>query len=84
VRKLLVISALALVAGASIIWLLQQGSGYVLISLGDTSIEMSALVAAALYLVLTGFLLWLLLAIRWLTSAGGIRLWWINDQASWY
>ena len=47
-RKLLVISVLALVAGASIIWLLQQGSGYVLISLGDTSIEMSALVAAAL------------------------------------
>jgi HemY protein len=82
VRKLLVISVLALVAGASIIWLLQQGSGYVLISLGDTSIEMSALVAAALYLVLTGFLLWLLLAIRWLTSAGGIRLWWNSRRSA--
>ena len=60
---------LALLAGATIIGLLQQGSGYVLISLGDISIEMSALVAATIYLVLTGFLLWLLLAIRWLTSA---------------
>jgi HemY protein len=76
VRKLLVTSVLALLAGATIIGLLQQGSGYVLISLGDISIEMSALVAATIYLVLTGFLLWLLLAIRWLTSAGGIRLWW--------
>jgi HemY protein len=82
VRKLLVIFVLALLAGATIIWLLQQGSGYVLISVGDTSIEMSALVAASIYLVLTGFLLWLLLAIRWLTSAGGIRLWWNSRRSA--
>jgi len=82
VRKLLVISVLALVSGAAIIWLLQQNSGYVLISLGDISIEMSALVAATIYVVLTGFLLWLLLAIRWLTSAGGIRLWWNSRRSA--
>ena len=48
-RELLVTSVLALLAGATIIGLLQQGSGYVLISLGDISIEMSALVAATIY-----------------------------------
>ncbi|MDG1310896.1 MAG: heme biosynthesis HemY N-terminal domain-containing protein [Porticoccaceae bacterium] len=81
-RKLLVISVLALLAGAAVIWLLQQGSGYVLISLGDTSIEMSALVAGAIYVLLTGFLLWSLLAVRWLTSAGGIRLWWNGRRSA--
>jgi len=82
VRKLLVTVVLALLAGATIIWLLQQGSGYVLISLGNTSIEMSALVAAIIYLVMTGLLLWLLLALRWLTSAGGIRLWWNSRRSA--
>ena len=81
-RKLLVTVVLALLAGATIIWLLQQGSGYVLISLGNTSIEMSALVAAIIYLVMTGLLLWLLLALRWLTSAGGIRLWWNSRRSA--
>ena len=81
-RKLLVTVVLALLAGATIIWLLQQGSGYVLISLGNTSIEMSALVAAIIYLVMTGLLFWLLLALRWLTSAGGIRLWWNSRRSA--
>ncbi|MGB1868491.1 MAG: heme biosynthesis HemY N-terminal domain-containing protein [Porticoccaceae bacterium] len=81
-RKLLLTVVLALLSGAIIIWLLQQGSGYVLISLGNISVEMSALVAAIIYLVMTGLLLWLLLALRWLTSAGGIRLWWNSRRSA--
>lgn len=81
-RRLLVTVVLALLAGATIIWLLQQGSGYVLISLGNISIEMSALVAAIIYLVMTGLLFWLLLALRWLASAGGIRLWWNSRRSA--
>ena len=43
-RKLLIIFVLALLAGAGLIGLLEQGSGYVLVSFGDTSIEMTLLV----------------------------------------
>lgn len=81
-RKLLLIIVLALLIGAASIWLLQQGSGYVLIVFADTSIEMSVWVGVAIYLLLTGLLIWLLLAIRWLVAAGGIRQWWAERRNS--
>ncbi len=75
-RKLLLMFMLALLLGASGIWLLQQGRGYILISAGNTNIEMSIWVGALLYIVLSATLVWLLLLLRWLTGAGGIRQWW--------
>jgi HemY protein len=75
-RKLLLMFMLALILGASGIWLLQQGRGYILISAGNTNIEMSIWVGALLYIVLSATLVWLLLLLRWLTGAGGIRQWW--------
>lgn len=79
-RKLLLIMVLALLVGAASIWLLQQGSGYVLIAFADISVEMSLWVATAIYLLLTGLLVWLLLALRWLLAAGGIRQWWADRR----
>lgn len=81
-RKLLIVCVLALLAGAGLIGLLEQGSGYVLVSFGDTSIEMTLLVGVMIYLLLTCFLLWLLLTIRWLSVAGGIRHWWSTRRSA--
>ena len=81
-RKLLIIFVLALLAGAGLIGLLEQGSGYVLVSFGDTSIEMTLLVGVMIYVLLTCFLLWLLLTIRWLSVAGGIRHWWSSRRSA--
>lgn len=75
-RRLLLTLMLALLLGAAGIWLLQQGSGYILISVGSTNIEMSIWVGAMLYIVLSATLVWLLLLVRWLAGAGGIRQWW--------
>ena len=75
-RKLLLIFVLALLVGAAGIWLLQQGSGYILISFSGTSIEMSLWTGIALYLFFTGLLVWLLLLVRWLSGAGGFQQWW--------
>ena len=81
-RKLLIIFVLALLAGAGLIGLLEQGSGYVLVSFGDTSIEMTLLVGVMIYVLLTCFLLWLLLTIRWLSVAGGVRHWWSSRRSA--
>lgn len=75
-RKILLILMLALLLGALSIWLLQQGSGYILISFGTTNIEMNIWVGLFVYLALSGTLVWLLLLVRWVTGAGGIRHWW--------
>ena len=75
-RKILLIFMLALLFGAAGIWLLQQGSGYILISIGNTNIEMSVWVGVLLYIALSAILVWLLLLVRWLTGAGGLRHWW--------
>tara|TARA_B110000091_G_scaffold83777_1_gene92162 strand:- start:59 stop:1267 length:1209 start_codon:yes stop_codon:yes gene_type:complete len=75
-RKILLIFMLALLLGAAGIWLLQQGSGYILISIGTTNIEMSVWVGVLLYIALSAILVWLLLLVRWLTGAGGLRHWW--------
>ena len=81
-RKLLVLLMLALLIGAALIWVLQQGSGYILLSFADFSVEMSAWTGLLIYLVATGLLLWLLLVWRWIAGAGGFRLWWRNRRSS--
>jgi HemY protein len=75
-RKMLLILMLALSLGAAGIWLLQQDSGYILVSFGNTNIEMSIWVGIFLYVALSVVLIWLFLLVRWLTSAGGLPLWW--------
>jgi len=80
VRKPLLYLLLALLAGASIVWVLQFGSGYILISAADTTIEMSAWTGLIIYLVASALLVWLLLTWRWIVGAGGFRLWWSNRR----
>ena len=75
-RKMLLILMLALSLGAAGIWLLQQDSGYILVSFGNTNIEMSIWVGIFLYVALSVVLIWLFLLVRWLASAGGLHLWW--------
>ena len=60
-RKLLVISIMALLVGASSIWLMQRDSGYILLSINDVTVEMTAWVGLLLYLWVTGITVWLIL-----------------------
>ena len=75
-RKLLVISVIALLFGASSVWLMQRDSGYLLLSINDVTVEMTAWVGLMLYLLLTGIFVWLILVFKWLSQAGGFRQWW--------
>jgi HemY protein len=75
-RKLLVISIMALLVGASSIWLMQRDSGYILLSINDVTVEMTAWVGLLLYLWVTGITVWLILLFKWLSQAGGFRHWW--------
>ena len=79
-RKLLLLLALALLTGAAVVWLMQQGSGYLLIGFGKTSIEMSLWVAGTVYFVTTLTLIWLVLLAKWLVAAGGLRQWWTSRR----
>ncbi len=81
-RKLLVLLMLALLIGAALVWALQQGSGYILLSFSNFSVEMSAWTGLFIYLVATGLLFWLLLTWRWIAGAGGFRRWWRNRRSS--
>jgi HemY protein len=73
---------LSLLIGAALVWVLQQGSGYILLSFSDFSIEMSAWTGLLIYLTATGLLFWLLLTWRWIAGAGGFRLWWQNRRSA--
>lgn len=75
-RKLLLVLVLALLVGATLMWLMQNGTGYVLVGFANTSIEMSLWVAGLLFILFTFALLWLLLLTRWVISAGGFSRWW--------
>lgn len=75
-RRGLLISLLALLLGALAIWFVQQDQGYIIINLGTTIVEMSFWVGALLYSLSVGIFLWLLLTLRWLLDAGGVRQWW--------
>ena len=81
-RKLLVLLMLSLLIGAALVWVLQQGSGYILLSFSNFSIEMSAWTGLLIYLLATGLLFWLLLTWRWIAGAGGFRLWWRNRRSA--
>ena len=81
-RQMLLITLMALLFGAAGIWLVQQDQGYLLISLGTTSVEMSFWAGAIIYFVSCGILVWLLLVVRWLLDAGGIGRWWRLRRSS--
>ena len=81
-RKLLVLLMLALLIGAALVWILQLGSGYILLSFETFTIEMSAWTGLLLYLTATGLLLWLLLTWRWIAGAGGLQLWWQSRRSA--
>jgi HemY protein len=72
----------ALLLGAAAIWLVQRDQGYILISLGSTTIEMSFWVGILIYLFSTLILIAALAILRWLLHAGGIRSWWSNRRRS--
>ena len=81
-RQLLLITLGALLLGAAAIWLMQQDQGYILISLGSVSVEMSFWLGAIIFIVASCILIWLLLFLRWLLAAGGVRQWWIARRAN--
>lgn len=81
-RQMLLFSLFALLLGAVGIWLVQQDRGYILISLGITTVEMSFWVGVLIYLISVIILMWLISTLRWLLHAGGIRSWWGNLRRS--
>lgn len=76
-RQLLLVTLGSLLLGAAAIWLMQQDQGYILISLGTVSVEMSFWLGVLMFFTSSCFLIWLLLFFRWLLGAGGVRQWWI-------
>jgi len=79
-RKILLVLVLALLGGAAVVWLMQQGTGYLLISFAKISIEMSLWVAGVLYLITTLLVVWLVLLVKWLIAVGGLRQWWASRR----
>lgn len=73
---------MALLVGASSIWLMQRDSGYILLSINDVTVEMTAWVGLLLYLLLTGIIVWLILLFKWLSEAGGFRQWWSTRKSN--
>ena len=61
---------------------MQQDQGYILISLGSVSVEMSFWLGAIIFVVASCVLIWFLLFLRWLLAAGGVRKWWIARRAN--
>lgn len=79
-RKLLLLLVLALFVGALAVWVLQFGSGYVLLNFAEFTIEMSVWTGLLIYVAATALLFWLLLTWRWIMGAGGFRFWWRNRR----
>ena len=75
-RSYLLILVLALLIGALLIWLMQAGNGYVLVSLGQTAVEMSFWSAAILLLLAAAGLRGALALAGWLAGIGGPTTWW--------
>lgn len=80
-RRLLLFTLGALLLGAAVIWLMEQDQGYVLISLGTVSIEMSFWLGIIIFVASSSLFIWLLLLLRWLLAAGGVRQWWLARRA---
>lgn len=81
-RKLLLLLVLALLIGALAVWVLQFGSGYLLLSFAQFTIEMSVWTGLLIYVVATALLFWSLLTWRWIMGAGGFRSWWRNRRSA--
>ena len=81
-RQLLLVTLGALLLGAAAIWLMQQDQGYILISLGTLSIEMSFWLGAIIFVAASGLFIWLLLFFKWLLGAGGVRQWWLARRST--
>lgn len=81
-RKLLLLLVLALLVGALAVWVLQFGSGYVLLSFAEFTLEMSAWTGLLIYVAATALLFWLLLTWRWIMGVGGFRSWWRNRRSA--
>ena len=81
-RRTLLFCLSALLLGAAAIWLVQRDQGYILISLGSTTIEMSFWIGILIYLFSTLILIGSLAILRWLLHAGGIRSWWSMRRRS--
>ncbi|MGB1383392.1 MAG: heme biosynthesis HemY N-terminal domain-containing protein [Porticoccaceae bacterium] len=80
-RQLLLVTLGALLLGAGAIWLMQQDQGYILISLGTLSIEMSFWLGAIIFVAASCLFIWLLLFFKWLLGAGGVRQWWLARRS---
>ena len=73
---------LALLLGALLMWLMQAGSGYVLVSLGQTAVEMSFWSAAILLLLLIVGLYCAIALAGWLARLGGLSNWLLQRRQS--
>lgn len=80
-RQLLLVTLGALLFGAAAIWLMQQDQGYILISLGTLSIEMSFWLGAIIFVAASCIFIWILLFFKWLLGAGGVRQWWLARRS---
>ena len=81
-RKMLLIILGALLLGAAGIWLVEQDQGYVLLSLGHTTVEMSFWLAAIIFVISSLLFIWVLLLLRWVLGAGGVKQWWHSRRAN--
>jgi len=81
-RKALITLILALLMGACSLWLLRSDSGYILISLNQTTVEMTFWTGLFIYLASIALLVWLVLLVKWLLGAGGMLHWWNNRKSA--
>lgn len=81
-RRLLLVVLGALLLGAAGIWLVEQDQGYVLLSLGNTTIEMSFWLAVLIFFISSLTLIWLFLLLKWVLGAGGVKQWWYSRRAN--
>ena len=81
-RTYLLALVLALMLGALLIWLMQAGSGYVLVSLGQTAVEMSFWSAGILLLLLVVGLYGGIALAGWLARMGALSNWWRQRRHS--
>ena len=81
-RAYLLALVLALLLGALLMWLMQAGSGYVLVSLGQTAVEMSFWGAGILLLLWVVGLYCAIALAGWLARMGGLSNWWRQRRHS--
>ena len=80
-RRSLVTFVFALLLGASSLWLLNSDSGYILISLDKTTVEMTFWTGLFIVALSIALAVWLVLLVKWILTAGGLSFWWRNRQS---